>query len=401
MRTEWYKVSLLFLFLVAIIGTLLRSFGFFSIPFEYSHLVHAHSHTAFQGWVYLLMFLLLTKTFLSEEQLKHRRYPLQFKITVFIIFGILVSFTVQGYALYSILFSTLFQLLNYWFVASFLRDTRTNIQNTTNGTALRFIKAGLWFGVLSTILPYGIGILSAKGLNGTEAYRSLVYSFMHLQYNGWFLFIVLGLFYNYLDRKEIPYNKQRSKLFYRFFALAVIPAISLSLLGMSFSKYLLPIAYLSALLLAVSMICFVRSIPKNLLTYIQKESRWFNLYFLVFLLSFALKLLLQCLSVFPFVKTYAFYSKSIIIAYLHLSLLGSISFLLLALLIDKKWLSTTWIVKVGSSLLVAGFVVSELSLVLSGFNVFHTPEILLIGSAFMAVGIFLMLISKTQKKSIV
>ena len=99
-------------------------------------------------------------------------------------------------------------------------------------------------------------------------------------------------------------------------------------------------------------------------------------------------------------KIYAFYSKSIIIAYLHLSLLGSISFLLLALLIDKKWLSITWIVKVGSSLLVAGFVVSELSLVLSGFNVFHTPEILLIGSASMAVGIFLMLISKTQKKSI-
>ena len=371
MRTEWYKVSLLFLFLVAIIGTLLRSFGFFSIPFEYSHLVHAHSHTAFQGWVYLLMFLLLTKTFLSEEQLKHRRYPLQFKITVFIIFGILISFAVQGYALYSILFSTLFQLLNYWFVASFLRDTRTNSQNTTNGTSLRFIKAGLWFGVLSTILPYGIGILSAKGLNGTEAYRSLVYSFMHLQYNGWFLFIVLGLFYNYLDRKEIPYNKQRSKLFYRFFTLAVIPAISLSLLGMSFSKYLLPIAYLSALLLAVSMIYFVISVPKNLLTYILKESRWFNLYVLVFLLSFALKLLLQCLSVFPFVKIYAFYSKSIIIAYLHLSLLGSISFLLLALLIDKKWLSITWIVKVGSSLLVAGFVVSELSLVLSGFNVFQ------------------------------
>ena len=181
MKSSWNRVSIFYLFLVASIGTLLRAAGHVPLPLQYEHLVHAHSHVAFQGWVYTLMFLLLTHLYLDQGQFRAGRYPLQFWLTAVVIFCVLVSFAMQGYGLFSICFSTLFQLLNYWFIYRFFKDTKHLVS-----LPLRLIRMGLWLGVLSTLMPIGIGILSAKGLNGSEAYQSLVYTFLHLQYNGWF-----------------------------------------------------------------------------------------------------------------------------------------------------------------------------------------------------------------------
>ena len=291
MRNEWSKISLFFLFLVALIGTLLRSSGFVSIPLEYANLVHAHSHVAFQGWVYTIMLLLLTNSFLSKDQINKGRYALQFKLTVVIVFGVLISFSLQGYAFYSIVFSTLFQLLNYWFIYRFLKDTK----EVKNAISLRFVKTGLWLGLLSTIMPFGIGILSAKGLSGTEAYQSLVYTFLHLQYNGWFLFVIMGLFFKFLKTNHILFNQKYASYFYWLMSCAVIPAISLSLLGMEFYQYIIPLAWLSVFLLATALAYFVMAIPRNFLTMLKPKNDWFRIYFLAFLVSFSLKIILQCL----------------------------------------------------------------------------------------------------------
>ena len=396
MKPEWSKISLAFLFLVALIGTLLRSVSFIPFSFKYTNLVHAHSHTAFQGWIYLILVLLLSKTFLTKDQIVKGRYPLQFKLTVFVIVGVLVSFSLQGYGLYSIICSTLFQLLNYWFIFRFFRDIKKTGSTHKNSISIPFIKTGLWLGLLSTLLPFAIGITSAKGLNGTELYSSLVYSFLHLQYNGWFLFVALGLFFNYLDRNSIPYNAKAGTWFYRLFTIIVIPAISLSLLGMEFSSSILPIAYVSSVITGIAFIYFIWALPRTLLSFIAKKSIWFRLFFLGFLASFLTKLILQCLSVFPFFKGYAFFNKPIIIAYLHLSLIGSISFLFLALLIDKKWLTLNGLVKIGSALLILGFVSTELLLVIQGFGVFHNQILLIIGSAAMALGLLMLVISRTR-----
>ena len=116
MKKEWSKISLIFFLVVALIGTLLRSIFFIPIPLGYRNLVHAHSHVAFQGWIYTIIILLLTNLYLKKNQIQKGRYPLQFKLTVFVLTGTLITFSLQGYGLYSILFSTLFQLLNYWFI---------------------------------------------------------------------------------------------------------------------------------------------------------------------------------------------------------------------------------------------------------------------------------------------
>lgn len=394
MSNEWSRVSLFFLFIVAFLGTLLRSAAFVSLPFEYVNLLHAHSHVAFQGWVYTFLMLLLPKMYLNESQIKKGRYRLQFRLTVLVVAAILIAFSWQGYARYSIFFSTLFQLLNYWFIFGFLRDLNASHSPGQDDISVRFVQTGMWLGLLSTLLPIGIGLLSAKGQSGSEAYRSLVYTFLHLQYNGWFLFVVLGLFYRYLGRIRIAYGHKFATRFHYLLSLAAIPSISLSLLGMAFSEYIIPVAYASAALLAAALLFFIRSLPVRFYALFVQRSYWLRVYLFAFIASFVLKMILQSLSVLPPFRTYAAYNKFIIIAYLHLSLIGSISFLLLAMLVAMKWIVINGWFKLGSTLFITGFLMTETLLSLAGLGLFHSNLILAMGSAAMALGVLTMIVNK-------
>ena len=92
MKGHWSRISLAFLSLVAVMGTALRATPFYSLPLEYMNLVHSHSHAAFQGWVYTLMILLLTKTYLNPDQIEAGRYALQFKLSVLTLPSLLFFF---------------------------------------------------------------------------------------------------------------------------------------------------------------------------------------------------------------------------------------------------------------------------------------------------------------------
>ena len=393
MKKSWIKVSLLFLSLVAVIGTWLRANFLFSVPLQYDHLVHAHSHTAFQGWIYTVMFLIITQQFLTEEQIQKGKYPLQFKLTIGVIFGVLISFSIQGYALFSIIFSTLFQFLNYWFIYRFFKDVKKRKEWVKNRVSLRFVKTGLWLALLSTFMPYGIGALSAKGLNGTEIYQSFIYAFLHFQYNGWFLFVALGILFKSFENDQVSYNENWATWFYRLFTVAVIPALSLSLLGMSFREWMILPAHFSGVLQIVGLFLFVQILRKSLYSWFQSKNVWLRLFFMVFLSSFLVKTILQYLSVFPVFEMYAFENKNIVLAYLHLSLLGVITFFLLAMLIDFKWLVTNSWTKVGGGLVLAGFVITELLLVLGGMQLGFYQGLLFVGSLAMAVGIITLFFS--------
>lgn len=392
------KISLIFLLIVALIGTLLRSAFLITIPFEFQNLVHAHSHVAFQGWVYTLMMLILIDSYLDKSQIKKRRYLLQFNLTTVVIIGILITFSMQGYGLYSIIFLTLFQLLNYLFIYSFFRDTKHFLNDNVKPVSLLFIKTGLWLGLLSTLMPIGIGIISSKGLNGSEIYNALVYTFLHLQYNGWFLFVALGLFYKFLENNSGFYKRIYAVRFYFLFTISVIPAISLSMLGMSFSNYILLPAYISAALQLLALFYFLKSFYGCLFAVLNKKSIWFRILLITFLLSFFLKVTLQFLSVFPVFKDYAFNNKSIVIAYIHLSMIGVISFLFLAMMIEQKWLNLNRFNMTGNIFLFSGFISTELLLLFIGLTIYYNPAALSIGSFFMAIGILFLILS-TKKNS--
>ena len=228
-KNSWGKISLAFFFIIALLGSIIRFAPFSDLIFNYKHIIHAHSHVAFQGWVYTALFLLITKLYLSEKLIKNGRYHIQFYLTVLTVMGLLISFAIQGYAFFSILLSSLFQALNYWFTYRFLRDVQKSEKAITHSFSLKFIKIGFWMMILSTIGPWVVGILSAKGLSGSEYYHAALYFFLHFQYNGWFMFAILGLFFYFLEKYNISFKQKEAHSFYIFITVSVIPSYSLSL----------------------------------------------------------------------------------------------------------------------------------------------------------------------------
>ena len=393
MKIYWSKVSLFYLFMIAFIGSSLRAVYFIKLPFLYGNLVHAHSHTAFQGWVYTITLLLISSLYLNKTQIDKGRYPLQFKLTILVILGILTAFALQGYGLFSIIFSTLFGLMNYWFILSFFRDSRQMVADVKSSISLRFVKTGLALGMFSNLLPFTVGIASAKGLKGTEVYNSLIYTFLHFQYNGWFLFVILGLFFKMLEQNQIPIAKKPASRFYWLFTVAVLPATALSFLGTSFRSYALLPAYFAAILQLAGLVFFFITLKPILKNWLLSKNIWFKLFLTASLSSFFIKVGLQSLSILPQLEQYAFKNKNIVLAYLHLSMLGVLSFMLIAILIDFKWLNIDRFTKIGFSLLLIGFVITELILALGGVGIFYDYKWLFYGSVFMLIGIFLLLVS--------
>ncbi len=371
----------------------MRSKYIFEVPFEFRNLVHAHSHTAFQGWIYLIIFLMLCKLYLRQEQFNKGRYKLQFHLTIVVLIGILVSFAIQGYKMYSIIFSTLFQVLNYWFIFRFYNDLKSH-QNTID---VKFIKMGIWLGLLSTVMPILIGVLVAKKEQGTELYNAFVYTFLHLQYNGWFFFIAVGLFYKFLMMKGIEFKNEFAIKSFKYLAISVIPAIFLSFLGMSISDKVLPIATIAAGIQLLAVFYFYKSFSSKFSEINNNERLGFKLFMNSFVIGFGIKILLQGLSAYPDFKELAFMNKYNLLAYMHLTFIGVLTFLFLALMIYMKWFKKGKILNVGIIVLFLGFVFSEALLGINGLGTYTAPKYLYYASLLMVAGILLLLISPKSK----
>ncbi|WP_420583401.1 hypothetical protein [Reichenbachiella sp.] len=394
---RWSRVSLVFLLIIAVIGALLRGASFLQLPFSYEHLRHSHSHVAFQGWIYTLLVVILTHEYIPRQKIKSHKYQWLIGMTCLVIVGILVSFALQGYAFFSILFSSLFQLLSYWFTYRFFIDVE---KTGPHVLSLKWIKTGLWLGIVSSIAPWFIGVVSAKGMAGTELYHALIYFFLHFQYNGWFVFVAIGLFYSFIERSGIKLDIKANNRFYYLWLLAVVPAYGLSLLGMSFSDWARVPAAIAAILQGMALVYFV---PTSLSIYqleFKQKSSWVRCLLLISFFSFLLKTMLQGISVLPQMKELAFFSRNIVMAFMHLSLIGVLTFFFLCWLLIKKWIPENSLSKVGVLLIVSGFLSTECILVLSGLGWWHPYFALFILSGIMALGIFLLLIATFFKPTL-
>lgn len=400
-KTSWINISLGFFLIIALLGTLMRLSPFSSLLINYQHLLHAHSHVAFQGWIYTALFLLITKLYLSNQQIINGKYLLQLKLTLFVILGIMFSFFFQGYGLFSILFSSLFQLLNYWFVFRFLRDIKKNDQIIKHSFSLKFIKVSLWMMLLSTLGPWAVGILSANGLGGSEYFNAALYFFLHFQYNGWFSFAVLGIFFFILEQKNISLQNKHLNFFYLLFTAAVIPSYSLSLLGMSFRSYFIAFGYISGAMQLFALYYLFKFLMANFQLIKRIFNAWiFSLLKIVFI-AFSIKMLLQIASVFPFLESFAFSNRYFIISYIHLVMIGFLSLLLIAIISQLSWINTSLFAnKFGIALLAIGFIASEIILLLLGFgNLANTNQtLILMFSLMMTTGISLLLAGQFLKK---
>ncbi len=321
-------IALFYFLIVALLGVLLRFYFVIPIPFNYKFLLHAHSHTALLGWIYLGLTTLIYRIFLSEAK-KTKLYKRIFIFTNFCIIGMLVTFPFQGYALFSIIFSTFFLFATYWFAWFAMKYIP---QRFKNRFSWKLIKTALLYLVLSSLGPWAIG--GVMGTLGTESiwYKTSIYFYLHFQYNCWFILALLGVLFYILEEKGIQFNPEKLKSFFLLLNFGVLFTVFLSVLW--FAPPI--IFYIFGLLGAVSQGLAFYELYLMLKDHFPVLKKSFAPR-TIFLLKIAgslmvVKLLMQLFSTHPYFSDLAFKLKDFVIGYLHLVFLGIVITTLLAFL---------------------------------------------------------------------
>ena len=328
-----FKVPVIFLFIGSILGLFLRWQHISPIEHvNYMFVLHSHSHVMFLGWVFNTLFIAFTLNHVLE--IKQRSFRALFVVLQLLVLGMLISFPLQGYGFYSILFSTLHTAIAIVFIVKFFNQTKR-----VKSISAWYARIALIFFLISTAGPFSLAYLKSAGLSHTNWYNFSIYFYLHFQYNGLFLFGVLSLFFDLLERRHVQFGIAKAKRVGVIMGVSCLPAYFLSTLWASPGGIYFLIAGLAALFQLFGWIILVRLIIAS-----AKEIKsTFNLasiqFLFIALIAFTLKLLLQLMSAWPSVAQFAFELRPVIISYLHLVLLGVISLPLLVWLLESEFIN--------------------------------------------------------------
>jgi len=395
--SKWLSISILNLSFVAALGLILRYKIAYSLPFlDQKYILHSHSHFAFSGWItqtlMILMIFYLSKTL--GKEINSRYYWLLYA-NLISSYGMMISFILQGYGLYSISFSTLNIFAFYAFAFYFWHDLNRIKEKSTT---ILWFKAALVFGFISSFGAFNLAYMMANKMSNQNVYLTSIYFFLHFQYNGWFLFAGLGL----LNDKLEFITGERKKLYraFQLFCIACIPAYFLSILWMEFISniYILLIAAVIAQLAAWIIILKVYYKNRSLIR--QKITYYGKILLILSALAFTIKLILQSGSIHPELSHLSYGFRPIIIGYLHLVLLGVTSIFLLGYIVSFELIRINKLLIRGIFIFVGGVIINELLLMIQGVAALsytaipYINEMLLLAAVILFSGILIMLISR-------
>ncbi|MEP7111566.1 MAG: hypothetical protein ABI760_26460 [Ferruginibacter sp.] len=393
---RWLTVSFLNLLLVAGLGVLLRYKIAFYLPFiQQKNVLHSHSHFAFAGWItQTLMVLLLHYLSLKNGEQVLKKYRWLLYANCITAYGMLVSFIVQGYALFSISFSTLSIFVSYFFATWYWKDL-----NRMNGKRVSHLwfKAALVFSVISSIGAFGLAYMMANKIMHQNWYLAAIYFFLHFQYNGWFFFAGMGLLVSKLENMGRFVKSMR--IAFLLFCFACIPAYFLSALWLPFPRIIYLVILLAVIAQLAGWAMMIKVFFRNRVLISRQFSKFGKLLLLLSAIAFSIKLLLQSGSVHPALSQLSYGFRPIVIGYLHLVLLAVTSIFLIGYIVSFELVAVSGKLITGVFIFVAGVIINELLLMLQGVTALSYNSIpfmnimLLIAAAILFTGIFIMFIS--------
>ena len=354
-----------FNFIVASIVGLLMRFSYL-FPFKginYMYLLHAHSHVAMLGWVYMMIYVLIVQFFIPKEKSAKPIYNHLFWITECTIIGMMVSFPIQGYALFSILFSTLHILLSYVFCWLVWRDFSKD-----KSAAEKLLIASILFMILST---FGVWCLGPTiNMLGKQSffYQIAIQFFLHFQFNGWFMFAVLALFFK---QAKLNIDEKKFNVFYNLFVIGTVLTLALPV-SWSLSN---PIFYwinaVGVLIQLFSAVVFIQLIRPQFQAFFSPLSTLEKTVYRFAFFSLALKVIIQLVVLVPELAQVSHQIRNFVIGYIHLTMLGIITGFLFGFAFQNGFISSkNAIQKWGTILFLLGFVATEILLFLQGIWLF-------------------------------
>lgn len=339
---KWYrdfnyaKWAFINFIVLSIFGVLLRYMQLYDLPLvDYQFILHAHSHFAFSGWMFFSIALLIARLSAGDKLTPGFKYVLF--VALISAYGMLVSFSWQGYRAVSISFSSLFVLVTFRF--TYLVFKGNILKSRVNETTSKLIRGALVFLCLSSLGPFALGPLAALGLRNTPYYQDAIYFYLHFQMNGFMLLAAIGLLASTL--RNIPSNNKIGK-WLNLFIYSTVPLYFIFTLWAKPGTVLWILSSVGAGLNLLSWLalCF------------NFRSNWGHLSFLekAALFALTLKCVFQVLICIPAVGDWTFLSRNLIIGYIHLLTLGIVMPLLIDQFIKKGFFgpgkliaATNWI----------------------------------------------------------
>lgn len=364
-RNFWLTLCLFNLFIVSILGFLLRSKILFPIRFlDYRNLLSAHSYFAFSGWAALAIITLMIFDVLPLQFQQRKLYGWILALIEISSLGMAIFYPFLGYHFITLIFSSLYIAAILIFVPVFIKDL--------SGSAVhKNVKLLSVSALLSLILSFlgvvGLGFVLLARSGGMFLYRDSMYVFLHFQYNGFFTLAVFALLANHLVKKGIVPDKH-ARLFALFLCLSTIPALFLSLLWHNNTAYYV-FAAIGSFFILIALFYFSGYVRKMQFgqVFTTKIARQFYLFALV---SFALKMFLQVGTLIPQLGNAVFGDRPVIIGFLHLAFLGILTFFILAMLIEKRLLTVAnKLVKLPLIVFTTGIFLNEILLMLQGLGI--------------------------------
>lgn len=397
--TGWFRVAVFNLMLVAFIGVMLRYKIAYALPFVHQkHLLHAHSHFAFTGWVTQILMALLVARLYHDQQDAFKKYAPVLYGNLIAAYGMLFTFPFQGYGLYSIGFSTLSIFTAYVFAIMYWRNINRVRQKSPGDP---WFKAALFFNVVSSAGAFALAIMMATKTAHPDRYLASSYFFLHFQYNGWFFFACMGLLAHQLHSWGMHLGS-RNAIFW-LFTLACVPAYFLSALWLPIPlwAYILVVVAVGFQIAGFTLLLrAVREHLGRLKALISPLGKWL---LGLSALALTIKLLLQSGSIIPALSKLAFGFRSIVIGYLHLVLLGVITLFILGYIVINQYMRINKMAVRGIAVFIAGIFFNELILLIQGsgaisyISVPYTNEMLFGAAVLLFAGLLVLNISQWQR----
>ncbi len=337
------------LLVAAGIGLLLRAAPFLpGALLEYGHLLHAHSHVAFLGWVFSAFFGLGLRGFVPAAE--WRGYSRLFFWGQASTLAMAVAFPLQGYARESIIASSVHLCVALRFVWRLWRGA------PAGGAGRVYLGLSFLFLALSALGPLALGPLAAAGLRGSPWYTFSIYVYLHFHYNGFFVFFLVALLLSLrgLD-PALPRGAARAA---PWLASGTVLTLAQSALWLQPPAWVWALAALGGAFLTVGTVRLLARLARSGLAGERRISTGLLGLAGVCLL---LKVGLQCAAAWPALQDLVSH-RWVAVAFLHLVFLGVVTPALWVLGERAGWLTWHGMARAGLVVFLSGAVTTQLVL---------------------------------------
>ncbi len=377
-------------FIAAVMGLLLRAVFVWELNWlEYKNMLHGHSHVALLGWLYIGFFLMIHGRFLSKEMASKPIYSWLFWLTQMAVTGMMIAFPLQGYAGFSIFFSSLHILLSYLFVFRVWKDhKKEDLQiNLLLKTALSFL-------VLSTLGVWAVAVIMGSGGGGGILYQIAIQFYLHFQFNGWLLFALITLV---LKDFNPVFSWSSFRIVYWLTLSSQILTFALVLFWAYQWNWAYYINALGVLIQFIGLVAIVISIRQTALKSLFTFSSPAKPFLILALIVGLIRVGFQSLLVVPVLAEMAVFLRVFIVGFIHLNMLGLFSaYLLFSFFNIHASGSSVGVLKPAIWPFYVGFIGSEMLLFCQGLYIWqkwgelaYFHEGMFVLSCFLPLGIFI------------